>query len=175
MPEGKEECECLRVLEDQLRRDLNDGIDTGAAKKLTLNDLFEVNIRDRQLKDSTRENYTYMYNHCVRDRIGWMKVGNIKYSDIRHFYMTLITELHYRSLAVKGLTNLLTAGRCIGTDRQMQASVRVIPGCYITGQAAGMAAAVLCGSRGNNVHDIDIRELQKKLTEMGAYLPNFRD
>lgn len=107
LPEGKEECECLRVQEDQLRRDLNDGIDTGAAKKLTLNDLFEVNIRDRQLKDSTRENYTYMYNHCVRDRIGWMKVGNIKYSDIRHFYMTLITELHYKPCSMEIVNTII--------------------------------------------------------------------
>lgn len=106
VPEGKQG-ECLRVLEDRLRKDLSDGINTGAAKKVTLNDLFEVNIRDRQLKASTRENYIYMYNHCVRDRIGWMKVGDIKYSDIRHFYMILINDLHFKPRSMETINTII--------------------------------------------------------------------
>ena len=51
-------------------------------------------------------------------------------------------SIPYRCLIPLGLKNLLVAGRCIGADRPMQASVRVIPCCYITGQAAGVAAAV---------------------------------
>ena len=43
----------------------------------------------------------------------------------------------------------------------MQSSIRVMPGCYITGQAAGMAAAVLCAAHSNNVHSIDVHELQQ--------------
>jgi hypothetical protein len=53
----------------------------------------------------------------------------------------------------------------------MQASVRVIPGCYITGQAAGVAAALATES--GEVRAIDIRELQSTLVGIGAYLPNF--
>ena len=55
----------------------------------------------------------------------------------------------------------------------MQSSIRVMPGCYITGQAAGMAA-VLCAVHSNNVHSIDVHELQQKLVQFGAYLPNFK-
>ena len=51
-------------------------------------------------------------------------------------------SIPYRSLVPKGLSNVLVAGRCIGADRPMQASMRVIPCCYITGQAAGAAASV---------------------------------
>lgn len=51
-------------------------------------------------------------------------------------------SIPYRCLVPKGIDNLLVAGRCIGADRPMQASARVIPCCYITGQAAGIAAAV---------------------------------
>ena len=51
-------------------------------------------------------------------------------------------SIPYRCLVPKGLNNVLVAGRCIGADRAMQASARVIPCCYITGQAAGIAAAV---------------------------------
>ena len=81
----------------------------------------------------------------------------------------------YRCLAVRGLTNLLTAGRCISADRSLQASVRVMPGCYITGQAAGMAAAVLCDAHSDDVHGADVHEIQKRLVGIGAFLPNFRD
>ena len=80
----------------------------------------------------------------------------------------------YRALAVKGLKNLLTAGRCISCDRYMQSSVRVMPGCYITGQAAGMAASMAAQGSGD-VHAIDVHELQGKLKAMGAFLPNYKD
>ena len=53
----------------------------------------------------------------------------------------------------------------------MQASLRVMPGCYITGQAAGVAAAMTV--QGNtDTRGIDVRILQKRLKAMGAYLPN---
>ena len=81
----------------------------------------------------------------------------------------------YRSLAVSGTDNLLCAGRCIGTDRYLQSSVRVMPGCYITGQAAGIAASVLCDSHDYNVHSADVHEIQKRLVAMGAYLPNYKE
>ncbi len=74
----------------------------------------------------------------------------------------------YRCLIPEKLNNVLVAGRCISTDRAVQASVRVIPGCYITGQATGMAASMATGS----VRDIDIRLLQAKLAAIGAFLPN---
>jgi hypothetical protein len=48
----------------------------------------------------------------------------------------------YRSLIPKDLDNALVAGRCIGSDRYIQGSIRVMPGCYITGYAAGRAAMV---------------------------------
>ena len=80
----------------------------------------------------------------------------------------------YRTLPVKGFSNLLTAGRSICTDRYMQSSVRVMPGCYITGQAAGTAAAV-CALEEMDVHQVPVAEVQKKLKKLGAYLPNFQE
>ncbi len=75
----------------------------------------------------------------------------------------------YRSLVVKGFDNLLVAGRCIDTDLKMQSSVRIMPTCYVMGQAAGVAAA-LAGEK--SVREISIPELQKRLLALGAYLPN---
>ena len=62
------------------------------------------------------------------------------------------------------------AGRCIGTDRQMQASVRVMPGCFITGQAAGAAASLACETE--DVRKISVKKLQENLKQLGAYIPS---
>jgi len=77
----------------------------------------------------------------------------------------------YRALIPQKLRNVLVAGRCISTDRYLQGSVRVMPGCYITGQAAGMAAA-LAVEKHTDARGIDVGELQRRLKAMGAYLPH---
>ena len=81
----------------------------------------------------------------------------------------------YRSLIPVSFENVLTAGRCMGTDQKMQASIRVMPGCFITGQAAGAAAALasmLPDGETGNVRSVAYRELADALTALGAYLPN---
>lgn len=67
----------------------------------------------------------------------------------------------YRSLVPVSFDNVLVAGRCIGTDRAMQASVRVMPGCYITGRAAGVAAAIAADS--GAVRLVDVASLRSSL------------
>ena len=78
----------------------------------------------------------------------------------------------YGVLLPRGLENGLVAGRCVSTDRYMQSSLRVMPGCYITGQAAGMAAALAC-ELGCGPREVPVSALQRRLVKMGAYLPNF--
>lgn len=75
----------------------------------------------------------------------------------------------YRSLVATSFDNVLVAGRCIGTDRAMQASVRVIPGCFITGQAAG-AAAALAVDAGADVRKVEYAALRERLEGLGAIL-----
>ena len=77
----------------------------------------------------------------------------------------------YRILLPRGLENVLTAGRCVSTDREMQGSLRVMPGCYITGQAAGMAAAMAAGA-GATPREVSVKDLQARLKGIGAWLPN---
>ena len=55
----------------------------------------------------------------------------------------------------------------------MMGSVRVMPACYITGQAAGTAAA-MAALGGVSLREIDVHMLQSKLVEAGVYLPNFK-
>ena len=78
----------------------------------------------------------------------------------------------YRILCAKGVKNLLVAGRCVSVDQKVQASIRVMPACYITGQAAGFAAAVAADRLSGDVHSVDVKALQRTLKDFGAYLPN---
>lgn len=75
----------------------------------------------------------------------------------------------YRSLIVRELDNLLAAGRIIGADRAVQASVRVMPACFLTGQAAGTAAA-LCARQNTDLRKLNIEQLRQVLKEGGAIL-----
>lgn len=75
----------------------------------------------------------------------------------------------YRSLTAVSWDNLLTAGRCMGTDRQMEASIRVMPGCFITGEAAGTAAALALDQE-TDVRAVDVALLQRTLAGNGAYM-----
>ena len=80
----------------------------------------------------------------------------------------------YRSLTPLKLDNVWVAGRCVGTDRGMQASLRVMPGCFITGQAVGLAAT-LAVKASSTSRQIDVTDLQRGLRARGAFLPNFSE
>ena len=75
----------------------------------------------------------------------------------------------YRCLTPKGMKNLLTAGRCISTDEEAFGSLRVMPPCLVTGEAAGMAAVHAIKQTKNDVHKIDVGFLRKRLKEEGQY------
>lgn len=80
----------------------------------------------------------------------------------------------YRALLPKEIDNMLVVGRCISADRQMLSSVRVMPACFITGQAAGMAAA-MSAFENCEVKKIDVTKLQQNLKKIGAFLPNTKE
>jgi hypothetical protein len=75
----------------------------------------------------------------------------------------------YRCLTPKGIENLLTAGRCISADREAYGSTRIMPCCLVTGEAAGMAATLAIRGAGDNVHNIDVKNLRQRLRQRGQY------
>ena len=77
----------------------------------------------------------------------------------------------YRCLTPKGLRNVVVSGRCISTDRPVQGSTRVMPACLVTGEAAGLAAALAARAGQPDVHAVDTAHLRRRLREEGAYLP----
>lgn len=73
----------------------------------------------------------------------------------------------YRSLIPKNIKNLLVAGRSIACEHRVQGSIRVMPVCLVTGQAAGTAAWLACNTL--EVRDIDVNNLRHILHRNGAY------
>jgi hypothetical protein len=69
----------------------------------------------------------------------------------------------------RDLDNLLAPGRHMAGDPQTQAFMREIPQCWLTGQAAGVAATLAFAS-GSGVADVDVAALQAELRRQGAYL-----
>lgn len=62
---------------------------------------------------------------------------------------------------------LLMAGRCISTTHEALSSVRVMPSCMATGQAAGVAAALAAG-HGVSPRSLDVAAVQLELARQGA-------
>jgi ribulose 1,5-bisphosphate synthetase/thiazole synthase len=76
-------------------------------------------------------------------------------------------HLPYRSLLPRGVENLLVAGRCIGGDKTSHAAVRNMMCCAVTGQGAGVAAAVSLAT--NTALDaLDMGPVQAELKRQGA-------
>ncbi len=75
----------------------------------------------------------------------------------------------YRCMTPNKLKNVLTAGRCISTDDESYGSLRVMPNCLVTGEAAGTAAVLASLSSAHDIHGVDTQELRKRLANHGAY------
>jgi hypothetical protein len=78
-------------------------------------------------------------------------------------------QIPYGCLVPAKVDNLLAAGRCVSADFQVADTLRLIPVCWVTGQAAGLAAA-LCVKDRCMPRDVDIGKLQRALRQQGAYL-----
>ena len=108
IPKGKRCDLSLRELEQQINRDLEDGISVTKANKTILNDFFDDYIAMKvELKTSTRVNYKYMYDKYVRDDFGKKKLASIKYSDIKKFYISLIHDLGFKPNSMEIINTIL--------------------------------------------------------------------
>lgn len=75
----------------------------------------------------------------------------------------------YGSLLPTGLEGAIGAGRHVACDASSHTFLREIPQCWMTGQAAGVAAA-LAADTGVAPRQIDVRLIQRELLKQGAYL-----
>jgi ribulose 1,5-bisphosphate synthetase/thiazole synthase len=75
----------------------------------------------------------------------------------------------YRALVPQGVQSLLVAGRSIGGDKVSHAAVRNMMCCAVSGQGAGVAAAISL-QHGQPFDRIDIGRVQAELRRQGARL-----
>jgi 2-polyprenyl-6-methoxyphenol hydroxylase-like FAD-dependent oxidoreductase len=78
-------------------------------------------------------------------------------------------SIPYGALVPESLDGLLAVGRHVSCDRNSHGFMREIPQCWMTGQAAGVAAAIAV-RHGIEPRAVDIDELQQALLGQGVYL-----
>ena len=61
----------------------------------------------------------------------------------------------------------MVSGRTVSTDALSFGSLRVMPVCLVTGEAAGMAAALAAKQSNPNSHNVDVDILREKLKKEG--------
>ncbi len=83
-------------------------------------------------------------------------------TDFRKFPPDEWHEIPYRSLVVKGFSNLWVAGRCLSADFVAQSAVRIQPVCRAMGEAAGIAAAI-CADEGLPAQALPYPRLREQL------------
>jgi len=78
-------------------------------------------------------------------------------------------QIPYGVLVPQKIDNVLAAGRCVSGEPKLADHLRIIPTCFVTGHAAGCAAALAvqdnCPPR-----NVEVPKLQKLLREQDAYL-----
>jgi len=80
----------LREKENKIMRDLTAGIRIGE-DSITLNDIYEMWKKDKNsLKQTTKGNYMYMYDHFVKENFGKGRLKDIRKSHVRRFYNNLL-------------------------------------------------------------------------------------
>jgi ribulose 1,5-bisphosphate synthetase/thiazole synthase len=76
-------------------------------------------------------------------------------------------HLPYRSLLPRNIEGLLVAGRCIGGDKTSHAAVRNMMCCAVSGQGAGVAAAISVATDAP-LGQLDISRVRAELKRQGA-------
>ncbi len=78
-------------------------------------------------------------------------------------------DIPLRCLIARDGVNLMMAGRCLSADQLALSSARVMTTCSMTGQAAGVTAA-LAVKQGVDVRQVAVAEVQENLKASGAIL-----
>ncbi len=98
----------LRIKEEAVKQDLKDGIKTRAEVTLTVNDMFQKYIATKtELKPSTLTNYKYMFRNYVQDSFGLKKLADVRYSDVKSFYNSLIKEKNFKPNSMEIINTIL--------------------------------------------------------------------
>ena len=95
----------LRAKEEKIQEDLRKGIRVGE-DQITLNQMYAIWKRNKRgLKETTRGNYMYMYEHFIEPEFGKRKLKEIRKSNILELYNGLLDK---KKMKVTTLDNIHT-------------------------------------------------------------------
>jgi hypothetical protein len=78
-------------------------------------------------------------------------------------------QVPYGCIVPTKVDNLLVAGRAVAGDRVSHAAMRNMMACTVTGQGAGVAAAI-SAKLGLSTHEVDLKPIQEELRRQGVRL-----
>jgi succinate dehydrogenase/fumarate reductase flavoprotein subunit len=103
------------------------------------------------------------FDDAVAWRSGWLDIGFVRVTQMK------VHQVPYRSLVPNRVEGLLAAGRCISATHEGASAGKSMGNCFATGHASGIAGA-LAVEQGRNPRDLDVREIQRRLTLDGVDL-----
>lgn len=115
---------------------------------------------------------TRLLNGAKKLTTNEMKSG-VKFKDVIGYSGTYANapafQIPYGCLVPAKLENLLAAGRCVSAEFHVADTLRLIPVCWVTGQAAGVAAALSVKEK-CKPRQVNITRLHNTLRQQGVYL-----
>jgi hypothetical protein len=132
--------------------------------ELTLDDYF----KRRTFPDEIGRNCYFLDVHLTKEERLRLLKGEINGSEGFDSYKPGESHgLPRGILQVKAAENIIAAGRNVSTDHRVQGSVRVMPVCFVMGEAAGVMAALT--KKGKDIREVETGVLRETLKKDGAY------
>ena len=102
--EGNAKQECLRDMEERVKKSrIKDEGKKIPKENATINDFWEMYLSMKcSISENTLVSYIYLYNKRVRKSIGRRQIREVKYSDIKKYYIEMAKE----GLGISSLNNL---------------------------------------------------------------------
>ena len=103
--------------------------------------------------------------HCAHP----MDIHSAKDSAQTLIYLTENAYVPFESMVSYSVKNLIAAGRCVSSEKEPYASLRVQATLMSIGEAAGVAAS-LCRESAKEVYSLDLDELESRFNARGFVL-----
>ena len=117
---------------------------------------FRIAARIESCKNIPHDTHNCRFEDSIGMSADWGSVGTVQ-------------EIPYSALIPAVGTNIIVAGRCIGAENYAWELTRSIPACAVSGEAAGVAAALTVQQK-TICSELEIKLLQNKLYDRGCKL-----
>lgn len=107
-PIGRKPCKSLRTIEKEIQKSINNNYNYYDTSRLTLNSIVDRYLDSKiNTRESTEQNYKYMYDRFVRNSLGRVKLCDLMYSDIKGHYTELIKKQLIKVATLDTLQNVI--------------------------------------------------------------------